>query len=177
MVELFIFILFSAWAIISGIGVITFTNPIYVVLWLLSSLIAVAGIFFVAGAELVGALQLLIYAVAIAVFYIFVLTAVPWEKAIRKGSHYRTEGMLVLPFILLLYVEMAIVFFLGVKASPKGELIALMEKMGNTEVVGSVLFTRYFLAFEVVSLVLLMGMIGAVLIGRKESQTYEDDTP
>ena len=177
MVKLLIFLIFSAWAIISGIGVITFTNPIYVILWLLSALIAVAGIFFTAGAELVGALQLLIYAVAIAVFYVFVLTAVPWEKAIRKGSHYRMEGVMALPLVILLYVEMAIVFFLGVTASPEGKFRAFIEKLGNTEVVGSILFTRYFFAFEVVSLVLLIGMIGAVMIGRKESQTYEDNTP
>ena len=177
MVRLVIFLIFSAWAIISGVGVITFTNPIYVILWLLSALIAVAGIFFTAGAELVGALQLLIYAVAIAVFYVFVLTAVPWDKAIKKGSHYRMEGVLSLPLVVLLYVEMAIVFFLGITASPEGKFRAFIEKLGNTEVVGSILFTRYFFAFEVVSLVLLIGMIGAVLIGRKESQTYEDNTP
>ncbi len=177
MVRLVIFLIFSAWAIISGVGVITFTNPIYVILWLLSALIAVAGIFFTAGAELVGALQLLIYAVAIAVFYVFVLTAVPWEKAVRKGSHYRMEGIISLPLVALLYVEMAVVFLLGIAASPEGKFRAFIEKLGNTEVVGSVLFTKYFFAFEVVSLVLLIGMIGAVLIGRKESQTYEDDTP
>ncbi len=176
MVRLIVFLMFSAWAIISGVGVITFTNPIYVILWLLSALIAVAGIFFTAGAELVGALQLLIYAVAIAVFYVFVLTAVPWEKAVKKGSHYRMEGVLSLPLVILLYVEMAIVFFLGITASPEGKLRAFIERLGNTEVVGSILFTKYFFAFEVVSLVLLIGMIGAVLIGRKESQTYEDDT-
>jgi len=176
MTRFVIFLIFSGWAIISGVGVITFTNPIYVILWLLSALISVAGIFFTAGAELVGALQLLIYAVAIAVFYIFVLTAVPWEKAVKKSSHYRVEGVLSLPLVLLLYVEMALVFFLGIKASPEGKFRAFIEKIGNTEVVGSILFSKYFFAFEVVSLVLLIGMIGAVLIGRKESQTYEDDT-
>ena len=54
----------------------------------MSVLVSVAGIFFVAGAVLVGAIQLLIYAVAVAVFYVFVLTAVPWEKALKKDSHY-----------------------------------------------------------------------------------------
>jgi len=172
-----IFGLFSFLAIASGIGIILLRNPIYVVVALLSSLIAVAGIFFVAGAELVGALQLLIYAVAIAVFYIVVISAVPWEKAKKTESHYRFEGTISLPIVLLLYAEMILVFALGVKASPEGKFRAFIEKLGNTEVVGAILFSKYFLAFEVVSLVLLIGMIGAVLIGRKESQTYEDDTP
>ncbi|NPB06100.1 MAG: hydroxyacid dehydrogenase [Aquificae bacterium] len=175
--RLVIFGLFSLLAVLSAVGIITLRNPVYVVVALLSSLIAVAGIFFTAGAELVGALQLLIYAVAIAVFYIFVVSAVPWEKAKKTESHYRFEGIVSLPVVLFLYVEMLVVFLLGVKASPKGEIRRFIEELGNAEVVGAVLFSKYFLAFEVVSLVLLIGMIGAVLIGRKESQTYEDDTP
>ncbi|RUM29768.1 MAG: hydroxyacid dehydrogenase [Aquifex sp.] len=174
--KLIIFGFFSLMAILSGIGIITLKNPVYVVVALLSSLIAVAGIFFTAGAELVGALQLLIYAVAIAIFYIIVISAVPWQKAKKSETHHRFEGLISLPVVLLLYIEMIVVFLLGVKASPKGEIAKFIEKIGNAEVVGAILFSKYFLAFEVVSLVLLVGMIGAVLIGRKESQTYEDDT-
>ena len=176
MFKMIVFLIFSAWAVISSLGVVLFSNPVYVILWLLSALISIAGIFFVAGAELVGALQLIIYAVAIAVFYIFVLTAVPWEKALKKDSHYRVEGVMAFPFIILLYIEMFIVFTLGVMASPKKQLKLFIERIGNAEVVGSILFSKYFIAFEIVSLVLLMGMIGAVLIGRKESQTYDGDT-
>ncbi|GAB6066681.1 NADH-quinone oxidoreductase subunit J [Aquifex pyrophilus] len=174
--KLAVFIFFSVLAIASGIGIVTLRNPVYVVVALLSSLIAVAGIFFTAGAELVGALQLLIYAVAIAVFYIIVISAVPWQKAKTGESHYRFEGLISLPIVLLLYLEMIVVFLLGVKASPEGEIAKFIEKLGNAEVIGAILFSKYFLAFEVVSLVLLIGMIGAVLIGRKEKQTYEDDT-
>ncbi|RUM31872.1 MAG: hydroxyacid dehydrogenase [Aquifex sp.] len=174
--RLIIFGFFSTLAILSGIGIITLRNPVYVVVALLSSLIAVAGIFFTAGAELVGALQLLIYAVAIAVFYIIVISAVPWERAKKSESHYRFEGLVSLPVVLLLYIEMIVVFLLGIKASPEGKIVKFIEKFGNAEVIGAILFSKYFVAFEVVSVVLLIGMIGAVLIGRKESQTYEDDT-
>jgi hypothetical protein len=87
------FLFFASLTLLSALGVVLFSNIIYVILSLLSTLVMVAGIFFVAGAELVGALQLLIYAVAIAVFYVLVLTAVPWEKALIKDSHYRIEGV------------------------------------------------------------------------------------
>ncbi len=177
MIQWITFLLFSLLAIVSALGVVILPNPIYVILSLLSSLIAIAGIFFVAGAELVGAIQLLIYAVAVTVFYVFVLTAVPWEKALKKDSHYRVEGVISFPIILLLYLEMFLVFSLGVGVSPKGQIRELSQKFGNTEVIGSVLFSKYFFAFELVSLVLLIGMIGAVIIGRKEAQTYENDTP
>ncbi|WP_340695886.1 NADH-quinone oxidoreductase subunit J [Hydrogenobacter thermophilus] len=177
MIQWVTFLLFSLLAIVSALGVVILPNPIYVILSLLSSLIAIAGIFFVAGAELVGAIQLLIYAVAVTVFYVFVLTAVPWEKALKKDSHYRVEGVISFPIILLLYLEMFLVFSLGVGVSPKGQIRELSQKFGNTEVIGSVLFSKYFFAFELVSLVLLIGMIGAVIIGRKEAQTYENDTP
>jgi NADH-quinone oxidoreductase subunit J len=171
------FLLFSLLAILSALGVVVLPNPVYVILSLLSSLIAIAGIFFVAGAELVGAIQLLIYAVAVTVFYVFVLTAVPWEKALKKDSHYRIEGVMSFPLLLLMYLEVLIVFSLGISASPKGQIIQISKKFGNTEVIGSILFSKYFLVFELVSLVLLIGMIGAVIIGRKEAQTYDSDTP
>lgn len=177
MIQWSAFLLFSLLAIASGMGVVLLPNPVYVILSLLSALVAVAGIFFVAGAELVGALQLLIYAVAVTVFYVFVLTAVPWEKALKKDSHFRVEGVFSFPILLLLYFEMLIVFLLGVSVSPKGKIRELSKQIGNTEVIGSILFSKYFLVFELVSLVLLIGMIGAVVIGRKEAQTYEDHTP
>ncbi len=167
------FILFSAVAMLSGLGVVLLPNPIYVIVSLLSSLIGIAGIFFTAGAELVGAIQLLIYAVAITVFYVFVLTAVPWEKALKKDSHYRVEGVFSFPLLIALYVEMFLVFTIGISVSPKGQIKELIAKYGNAEVIGVILFSKYFLAFELVSLVLLVGMIGAVLIGRKEEQVYD----
>ncbi|MFN3947317.1 MAG: NADH-quinone oxidoreductase subunit J [Aquificaceae bacterium] len=177
MIQWIVFIFFSLLAILSALGVVFLSNPIYVILSLLSVLVSIAGIFFVAGAELVGAIQLLIYAVAVAVFYVFVLTAVPWEKAFKKDSHYRVSGLFSFPLVLILYVEMLLVFLIGISVSPKGEFRKLIKELGNAEVVGSILFSKYFLAFELVSLVLLIGMIGAVLIGRKEGQVYEDDTP
>lgn len=177
MIQWLAFLLFSLLAILSGLGVVVLPNPVYVILSILSSLIAIAGIFFVAGAELVGAIQLLIYAVAVTVFYVFVLTAVPWEKALKKDSHYRVEGVMSFPLLLIMYLEVLIVFSLGVSASPKGQIIQFSKKFGNTEVIGSILFSKYFLVFELVSLVLLIGMIGAVIIGRKEAQTYDNDTP
>jgi NADH-quinone oxidoreductase subunit J len=176
-IQWLVFLLFSALAVVSALGVVLLPNPIYVILSLLSVLVAVAGIFFVAGAELVGALQLLIYAVAVTVFYVFVLTAVPWEKALKKDSHYRVEGLISFPIVLLLYAEMLLVFLVGVSVSPKGQFREFIKQLGNVEVIGGILFSKYFLAFELVSLVLLIGMIGAVIIGRKEAQTYEDHTP
>lgn len=177
MIQWLVFFLFSGIAVLSALGVVFLPNPIYVILALLSVLVSVAGLFFIAGAELVGAIQLLIYAVAVTVFYVFVLTAVPWEKALKKDPFYRVEGLISFPLVLALYVEMVLVFLIGVSVSPKGQFRELITKFGNTEVVGAILFSKYFLAFELVSLVLLIGMIGAVIIGRKEAQTYEDHSP
>ncbi|QID32569.1 NADH-quinone oxidoreductase subunit J family protein [Pampinifervens florentissimum] len=177
MIQWLVFLLFSTLAVVSALGVLLLANPIYVILSLLSVLVAVAGVFFVAGAELVGALQLLIYAVAVTVFYVFVLTAVPWEKALKKDSHYRVEGVLSFPLVLLLYTEMLLVFLIGATVSPKGQFREFVKQFGNVEVIGGILFSKYFLAFELVSLVLLIGMIGAVIIGRKEAQTYDNHTP
>lgn len=176
MVRQFLFLLFSLWSIFSALLVVLLPNPVYSLISLLSTLIAISGIFFVAGAELVGAIQLMVYAVAIPIFYVIVLTALPWEKAYKRESHYRSEGILTFPLLIILYLQILFVLVSGILISPKGQIRGLIKKFGNSQVIGAILFNRYFLPFEVISLALLLGMIGAILIGRKEEKTYGQDS-
>ena len=167
------FYLFASISILCGFGVVVASNPIYVVLWLLGALIAISGIFFSAGAELLGSLQLMIYVVAIAVFYILIITAVPWRKLHKNEQHNRLIGLSVLPFIALLYVEAFLVVMSGVSVSKNKIIEAITKNYGNAEVIGIKLFSTYFWAFELMSVLLLISMIGAILLGRKEEKTYD----
>lgn len=167
------FFVFGGISILCGLGVVLASNPIYVVLWLLGALIAISGIFFSAGAELLGVLQLMIYVVAIAVFYILVITAVPWKKIHKNEQHNRLIGIVILPFIALLYVEAFLVSIAGVSIAKNKIIETIAKNYGNAEVVGIKLFSNYFWAFELMSVLLLVSMIGAVLLGRREEKTYD----
>jgi NADH-quinone oxidoreductase subunit J len=159
---------FSTLAVLSALGAIFFRNLVYTVLSLISTLIMVSGLFFTMGAELVGALQLLIYAVAIVVFYVLVISTVPEFKQKAVDGKYM---LLSIPVGFLMFLELAYVSIYGAWKSNTGIFSPeVINEIGNAKAVGTMLFTKYLFPFEVASLILLVAMIGAIIIGRKEDR-------
>ena len=164
---------FSTLAVLSAIGVVFFKNIIYSVLSLISTLIMVSGLFFTLGAELVGALQILIYAVAIVVFYVLVISTVPEYKGKAIDPKYM---LLSLPVGFLLFLELAYVSVYGAWASNVGMFKPeVLNEIGNVKAVSTILFTKFLFPFEVASLILLVAMIGAIILGRKEQVMDEEE--
>ena len=159
---------FSALAVLSALGAIFFRNLVYTVLSLISTLIMVSGLFFTMGAELVGALQILIYAVAIVVFYVLVISTVPQFKGQAVDPKYM---LLSIPVGFLVFLELAYVSVYGVWKSNTGIFTSeVVKEIGNAKAVGTMLFTKYLFPFEVASLILLVAMIGAIIIGKKQEE-------
>jgi len=92
-VEWVIFVVLGTWLILSALGTVFVKSPIHVILFFLSTLLAMAAIFLALGAELLAGIQLIIYAVAIVVFYVLVITTIPWEKIKRFEGIYKSELM------------------------------------------------------------------------------------
>jgi len=160
------FYTFSALAVLSALGVVFFKNIIYAVLSLISTLIMVSGLFFSMGAELIGGLQILIYAVAIVVFYVLVISTVPEFKGNSVDPAYMLVSM---PLGFILFLELAYVALYGLWKEAVGAITPEVEaEVGNTKAVATMLFTKYLFPFEVASLILLVAMIGAIIIGRKD---------
>ncbi|NPA58294.1 MAG: NADH-quinone oxidoreductase subunit J [Aquificae bacterium] len=166
------FWVFSSLAVLSAFGVVFFRNIVYAVLSLISTLIMVSGLFFTMGAELIGALQILIYAVAIVVFYVLVISTVPEFK----GKAFQTKYMVIsIPVGMLIFVELAIVSLFGAWKSNTGVFTPdVVKEVGNVKAVATMLFTKYLFPFEVASLILLVAMIGSIVIGRKEHVIDEE---
>ena len=164
---------FSTLAVLSAIGVVFFKNIIYSVLSLISTLIMISGLFFTLGAELVGALQILIYAVAIVVFYVLVISTVPEYKGKAVDPKYM---LLSLPVGFLLFLELAYVSVYGAWASNTGIFKPeVLNEIGNVKAVSTILFAKFLFPFEVASLILLVAMIGAIILGRKEQVMDEEE--
>ncbi|GAB6066579.1 NADH-quinone oxidoreductase subunit J [Aquifex pyrophilus] len=160
--EWIIFSVLGAWLIVSALGVVFVKSPIHVILFFLSSLLAMAGLFLSLGAELLAGLQLIIYAVAIVVFYVLVITTIPWEKIKRFEGFYKAELLTASPILLVLFVVMSYMVIKGKLAQPVGVV------KDNVKEIGKTLFTSYLFPFEVASVILLVAMIGAILLGRRE---------
>ncbi len=160
--EWLIFAVLGTWLIVSALGVVFVKNPVHSILFFLSSLLAMAGIFISLGAELLAGIQLIIYAVAIVVFYVLVITTIPWEKVKRFEGFYKKELIISAPALVILFILMAYMVLKGKFATPVGVI------KDNVREVGKTLFTSYLFPFEVASVILLVAMVGAILLGRRE---------
>ena len=146
---------------------ITRSNPIHSMLWVLALFLHVAGIFVLVGAQFLAAVQVIVYAGAILVFYLFfvMLLDLPSETAGRRfGPHWPLATAAGVAFALLL-----------VRWHPPG--LATHTPAATTDAapaahvaaVGAMLFTEFALPFEVVSLVLLVAIVGAVVVARRKT--------
>jgi len=162
-VEWLIFGFLAVWLLASVFGTLFLKNPVHVILAFLSVILAVAGMFLHLGAELLAGLQLIIYAVAIIVFYVLVITTIPWEKIKKFEGIYKKEALIAFPFFVFSFGAISYMVLRGnFQTSQK------VPTEDNIVSVGKTLFTNYLFPFEVASVILLTAMIGAIILGRKE---------
>jgi NADH-quinone oxidoreductase subunit J len=153
----------AAIAVVSTILVITRLNAVHALLYLVVSLLAVALVFFLLGAPFVAALEVIIYAGAIMVLFVFVVMmfnlgteSVDHERLIFQGPIWVLPGLLA----LLLLLEFAYLILVPATANFGVAMIGPRQ-------VGIQLLTVYGLAVELASFVLLSGLVGAYHIGRR----------
>jgi NADH-quinone oxidoreductase subunit J len=168
--DLIVFYLIAAVCVVAAAGVVIATNPVHSAIFLVMCFFNVAAIFVMLGAEFLAAVQVLVYTGAILVLVLFVLMLVdpddlPEFHAARPVQ--RVVGLL-LGLILLLEVGAAIINrgVIGRSGDATPENVAFFG--GNTQALGRTLYTEHLLAFEIVSLVLLVGIIGAIVLALPE---------
>ena len=153
------FIILAALALTGGLSVVFSRNPVASALSLILTLLALAGVYLTLGAEFLAAVQVLVYAGAIMVLFIFVILLVNQEKTVARGSL-----MMRLPVpILILALGVVWALTLAQVETPA----AVSESSGSGSEAGYLLFTKYIFAFETVSVILLAAMIGAVVLAKK----------
>ena len=154
----------SALTVATAVGVIASRTPLNSALWLIVTLFLVAGHFALMGAHFVAATQILVYAGAIMVLVVFVIMLLGIEE--DKSDTLLTSAFQI-PVAIVIGGFMAMLMT-GVDSylAPAGEKItpAASPELGNTEMVGQVMFTKFMYPFEVTSLLLLAAIIGAVLL-------------
>lgn len=161
-----IFYLAATVSLISTLLVITSYNGVHALLYLVVTMLSVAMIFFTLGAPFLAALQVIIYAGAILVLFIFVVMMLNQGKdTVQNEKQILTPGLWVGPSILCLILLGQIFYLLN--AAP-AEMMQ-PEKV-NPEQVGIALFGPYILAVEIAAILLMAGLVGAYHIGRRKKQ-------
>ena len=158
------FYLFSALAVAGALGVVLARHPIYAVLSLVLTLFSLAGLFALLNAFFLAAIQILLYAGAILVLFLFVvmlLDMAPERRMIGRGGFLLLAGLGFGGLFLSELVRVALQP--SAQARPAGS-----AAIGTTAAIGKLLFTTYSLPFEVASLLLLAGIVGAVVLAKKK---------
>ena len=167
-----VFYYMAAASVASAILAVTRKNPVHSMLWVLALFLHVAGIFLLLGAEFLAAVQVIVYAGAILVFYLFVLMLLdlPGEEARpRFGSHWPLAAVGGIGFATLTWLTQAI-DPVGAGFAPAG-VPAEGAPLGSLAEVGMALFGPFALPFEMASLILLAAIVGAVVLARKKAQS------
>jgi NADH-quinone oxidoreductase subunit J len=171
--EAIFFYLVAGVTIAAGVGVVAFRNPVHSALSLLLSFAMVAVLFVLRHAEFLAAVQVLVYAGGIMVLFLFVIMLVNIKGVSPDSAFLSQLAPLAVVFGVLVGLLLAIFILFGVLAAGTGDMAALQrigdEVVGNTEAVGTTLYTTYLVPFEVVSVVLLVAMIGAIIFGRRDA--------
>ena len=164
------FYLLSIISVLAAIGMVAVRNPVHSSIFLVLTLFNTAGIFVMLGAEFLAAAQVIVYAGAVLVLMLFFLMLVdPQALPERSGGHpvQRVVGPL-LGIILFLEVSAAIANRTMVGSLGNATPANIDFLGGSTQAFGNLIFTQALLPFEVVSLVLLIGVVGAIVLALPE---------
>jgi len=150
--------------------VVLLRNPIYSTISLLVMFAHVAGLYVLLNAEFIAAVQVVVYAGAILVLYLFVVMLLN----VKREERFQRQVIPAVVVAVLLLSEMAAVFFwgrVGGLAGGSGGAFSAERilAVGNTTVIGQVLFSTYLYPFEIASLLLLVAMVGAIVLSKKVS--------
>lgn len=164
------FMLLAAICVVSAAGMVAATNPIHAGIFLGLCFIHVAGIFVMLGAEFLAVVQVIVYTGAILVLLLFVLMLVDPDDLpeFHTGRPVQRAVAVLLGIVLLLEVGVAVLgrTISGQDGTATAENIALVG--GNTQALGRTLYTEYLLPFEIASLVLTVGVVGAIVLALPE---------
>ena len=164
------FYLLAVISVLAAIGMVVVRNPVHSAIFLVLTLFNTAGIFVMLGAEFVAAAQVIVYAGAVLVLMLFFLMLIDPEKLPERGGGHPVQRIVgpLLGVILFLEVAAAIAnrAIIGTTGNATPENIAFVG--GSTQAIGNLLFTQFLLPFEVVSLVLLIGVVGAIVLALPE---------
>ena len=165
-----IFYIFAALSVFGALGVLFLKNPIHCALSLVGTFFCLGSIYVMLNAEFVAVIQVLIYAGAIMVLFLFVLMLFS-SKDTEMSSNKWTLGKILAGLLSFgIFVQIAYLFTGNeLKLGPKGEYpIEVVEEIGSIALIGRLLFTDYILSFEIIVILLLVAVIGAVVIAKRK---------
>ena len=160
-----LFLTFAAIAVACGINLVLQTHPISSALSLVGVMGSLAVLYLLLGGEFIAAVQLIVYAGAVMVLFIFVIMLLNAGGETKPGRSF-IASLLGVPVLVAL---LALLAFFTARIYPRDTEVHFGGFRGGTaQAVGRALFTTYLLPFEITSILILIAIVGAVVLARKE---------
>ncbi|MBL8961677.1 MAG: NADH-quinone oxidoreductase subunit J [Gemmatimonadetes bacterium] len=167
------FYLFGLIAIASALAFVTRKSPVAAALWLVNTMFSLAALYVMLDAHFIGAIQVLVYAGAIMVVFLFVLMLLNLGHPNEISDIRGTWGKVAAGFVGLAILAqiMALSGSVAPKAlvQPVGTAAASLKELNAVGVIAKPLFQEHLLAFELTSILLLVAIVGAVILGKRRA--------
>ncbi len=164
------FVVTALTAIFAAVMVITRRNPIHSAMFLILNFLCIAVLYLLLNSQFIAIIQVMVYAGAIMMLVIFVIMLISVEEEERRGK-IRLSPAKVIGVVLVVILFVQLIYGVGVKVLPGewGEYTPeRITQVGDIKAVAGLLFTRFLLPFEIASILLVVGIIGAVILSKKE---------
>jgi NADH:ubiquinone oxidoreductase subunit 6 (chain J) len=158
-----LFFVFAALALICAGLVILNRNPVTSAMFLVLTIVSLAGLFVLLNAFFLAAIQILVYAGAVMVLFLFVVMLLDLKTEQRQ----KIKLFGIIGGVISVGAVIAI-FLRSLYVTKPGAELAKAEAVGDTVSLGKMLFSSYVLPFEIVSVLLLVAMVGVILLSKKE---------
>jgi NADH-quinone oxidoreductase subunit J len=163
--DVILFSIFALIAVVCAINVVVQKHPISSAISLVGVMGSLAVLYLLLGAEFIAAVQVIVYAGAIMVLFIFVIMLLNAGQEVRRGRSYVVQ---VLGFPLLVTLLALLAWAVGRMFPDSAGVFFGGFDGGSARRIGALLFTRYLLPFEVTSVLVLIAIVGAIVLARKE---------
>jgi NADH-quinone oxidoreductase subunit J len=172
-VEMFVFLISGAICLGGALGVVLFRNPVHNALSLVATLFGVAVLFVAQEAYFLAAIQVIVYAGAIVVLFLFVIMLLGVDRAERLGVEpiAGQRALAVICGVAILGLSLTALLAAGERTTgTPSSTAALDPTVTDVERLGRALFTDYVFAFEITAVLLTIAVVGAVVLARRSSQ-------
>jgi NADH-quinone oxidoreductase subunit J len=166
--EFFAFIALALVAIIGAMLMIQLTKVVHMVVALVFTFVSIAGLFVLLSAEFVAAVQVLIYSGAITIIMLFGIMLTRHNDEEEDQVSWRRKAL-----ILVGLFSFGFIMFLGIQDLSFGEQATTLHEE-NTKQIGVELYSKYIIPFELTSVVLLVALIGAIILAKKEEKEGDE---
>jgi NADH-quinone oxidoreductase subunit J len=170
--DILVFAAAAAVILVGSLGVVTSRNPVHAALSLVMTLFGVAVLFIEQEADFLAAVQIIVYAGAVMVLFVFVIMLLNAGEEERLPHGSRVATMLGVP-ALIIGLGIAAAFVTHIASLDRvaiggPEIMNGSDVFGNPQAIGNLLFSKYLLPFEVTSILILVAIMGAVVLARRE---------